>query len=211
MSSKRWFKVTGSDVGVEMAIGVIDEDMLMEYEGQEEDELFENITKDLESPWDIDDVEHINSPFANGGFNFVEVDSDDYEISEPKEFEGYTLGGRERYITDGFVFDEQEPVMLVIKNEKGNFGHWIIETDGEDFNPNKFAFTVIENDYGEIVDEVWYDKSKIEIDQDWLGTDTKWCEAKVGWMDPNADTRESFLKNIDCYWEGYEDNLKTNY
>jgi hypothetical protein len=205
--SKRYFKVMGSNVGAEISIGKISEDEFTEYADIEQSELYEYLENNTVGAWDNDNVDHVISPFADGGFSFVEVDENGNEIDEEEEFEGWTLAGRERYMTAEYGYEEQDPVLFIINTEKGYFGHWIVETNGEDFEPKKFAFSVIESNYGEIVDQAWYDKKELYFDQDCYSTTSKSVEAKVGWMEC-SDTKETLHNNIDEYWESYQENLE---
>ena len=69
--------------------------------------------------------------------------------------------------------------------------------------------TVNETSMGEFVEDLAYDKVWLEADYDYNDTMGKSYEATVGWS--TDQWRDSYVepeedKNIDEYWEDYEDN-----
>ena len=118
--------------------------------------------------WENDDIEHINSAYADGGFFVYEVPadgSDDYDHEkEVYEGEGILVYGREGgyFGTDDepeLINEEDEdknkyvPVLAFHSSEKGGFGVWFVETDGEDFDEFKLGYGVVETNLAEFIDE----------------------------------------------------------
>jgi hypothetical protein len=140
-------------------------------------------------PWyELDEIEHINSYTADGGFRVVKVDDDDKEDWDTEvEIEGYHHSF-----------------------EKGMFGSWEVEIDGE-FDPDKFAYSIVETMVGEFVDRVFYDKKELEQNFDWADSTGKGYYAKVGWMNPKYhDKSEVYTDQYlvdNGFWEDLEDSI----
>jgi hypothetical protein len=103
------------------------------------------------------------------------------------------------------------PVLVFHSGEKGGFASYFVETDGEDFDPKKLAFSSVETNVSEIIENVYYDKVELEANYDYNDTNGKGYYAQVGYMnpkfrdDPNQYTDE-YLEE-EGYWECYEDHL----
>jgi hypothetical protein len=83
-------------------------------------------------------------------------------------------------------------------------GCWFVETDGEDFDPNKVAYSTVCTNIQEVLDTVWYDKKELWEQDEWKSTNGKGLYASVGWMNLNwHDTKES--RDIDDYWEHFDE------
>ena len=171
---------------------------------------------EIEGWYSIDDLEHINAAFADGGFTVTSVpadESDDYAYNESEQqVDAYWLKGREGgYIStdpDGETPEGCTPVMAFMSVEKGGFATWFVDTD-EEFEESKLVMTVNETSMGEFVEDLAYDKVWLEADYDYNDTTGKSYEATVGWS--TDQWRDSYVepeedKNIDEYWEDYEDN-----
>ena len=170
---------------------------------------------------ECDDKEHVNGIYSDAGFFVSEVPADgsDDESNDEKEYkiEGYHLYGREAYHEESNLSslenrsnynpDEWVPVLSFLASEKGFFGCWYVETDGEDFDENKFAFSTVETNLAAIVETVWYDKVELEYDQDSYSTETKSSSASVGYFNKKWHDTGASYDGIDI-WEGYDDRLK---
>ena len=183
-----------------------------DLEGQDTDSP--NIQEDsneIEGWYTVDDLEHINAAFADGGFTVSSVPadgSDDWDYDEKEvSCEAYWLKGREGgYLSTEFEGETPEdctPAMIFMSVEKGGFATWFVDTD-EPFNENKLVMSVNETYMGE---DVWYDKELLEADYDSNDTMGKSYEAAVGyvtnkWRDEWKDASEEDLSE---YWEEYDD------
>ena len=170
---------------------------------------------EIEGWYAIDDKEHINAAFADGGFTVTSVPtdgSDDWGGDWENEIscEAYWLKGREGgYISTDSSGETPEgctPVMAFMSVEKGGFATWFVDTD-EEFNPMKLAMTVNETCMGEFVADLAYDKVWLEADYDSNDTMGKSYEAEVGWStdqwrDEYVEPEED--KNMDEFWEEYD-------
>ena len=169
--------------------------------------------------YELDDIEHINSAYADGGFyiNSVPTDeSDDWAYDDEEvSTDGYCLKGREgAYVSTDNPKGEYEPedytpVMLFHSSEKGSFASWFVDTD-EPFDPNKLVYSIVETHLGEFVEDVWYDKELLEANYDYNDTMGKSYEAAVGWItnkwrDPYVDPEEADLSE---YWEEYDAEME---
>ena len=171
---------------------------------------------EIEGWYAIDDKEHINGAFADGGLfvSSVPADgSDDWDYDEDeKEVEAYWLKGREGgYVStdaDGETPEGCTPVMAFMSVEKGGFQTWFVDTD-EPFDESKLVMTVNETCMGEFIEDVAYDRVWLEANYDQNSTTGKSYEATVGWstdqwreqyVDPEED------ESMGLYWEDYEDS-----
>ena len=63
----------------------------------------------------------------------------------------------------------------------------------------------VDTNVASIVEDVWYDKKKLEHDSTWMDTSHKGNDFEVGWMNSRShDTLEWIQANIKAYWEGYD-------
>ena len=174
--------------------------------------------------WENDEFEHINSSYADGGFFVYEVPadgSDDYDYDkEVYEGEAIHVYGREGgyFNTDDEpeVLNEEDedgnkyiPVLMFHSSEKGTFGAWFVETDGEDFDEFKLGVGVVETNLGEFVDAVFYDKVELDCEYDHNDTTGKSYDAQVGWLNTKwHDTEELIHENMEEYLAEFEENAE---
>jgi len=174
--------------------------------------------------WENDGFEHINSAYADGGFTVYEVPadgSDDYDHeNEVYEGDGIHVYGREGgyFGTDDepeVINEEDEkgnkyvPVLAFHSSEKGGFGCWFVETDGEDFDEFKLGYGVVETNLAEFVDAVFYDKVELDTDYDYMDSTGKSYDAQVGWLNIKwHDSQENIHENIDEYFEEFDENAE---
>jgi hypothetical protein len=232
------YRIEGGRYGGELAVGEVSEDFaqywapIIEEEGtyetfiphvlalsewdDEEDinrdapAIFEDLNE-IEGWYAVDDIEHINGAYADGGFFVSNItdEEDEWAYDENEmEVEGYCLKGREgAYISTNPepTSEEQTPVMLFHSAEKGGFASWFVESD-EPFDPNKLVYSIVETHLGDFIEDVWYDKQLIEANFDYNDTTGKSYEAAVGWIttkwrDPYVDPADADLSE---YWEDYD-------
>jgi len=111
---------------------------------------------------------------------------------------------RELFVHDtkkGLV--EPQPVMVIYDIQKGTFGHIVVQTNGEDFDPNKLVVSIIESGVGEHIETYYYDKQQVSVDTNWLDTWGKGSGAYVGYA-PLYDIEFDFEKYLEEGWENLE-------
>jgi len=226
----RKFRVCGKRYGGELTIGIVSADFVRYWKDKDESDLINHITGlewqdddvDTESPYifddkdivfngccEIDDILHIIGYYSDCNFFVSEITgkTDDWEYDEnEKEFEPYILLGREYYSDVEEPIDPPDdsdyvPVLVWFSSEKGNFGTWFVETDGEDFDASKFDVSIIETNLAEIIDCAWYDKKELETNYDAADSMGKGYYAQVGWMNQ---------KWID-HWENYSEEMLNDF
>ena len=234
---KRKFRIYGGDQGGELVIGTVSVEFVKYW--QERDDLVEHLESiregkegDANSPpmcdgknfsWqECEDIEHILRPYAptlENGFKVEEITSKGVGINEKQLDRQRTLQvyGREIY-TSQINKDNENPdhdvsLLISLKGERGfdEANSWLVETDGEDFNPKKLAYGVLETDVGEFIDSVYYDKK--ELVKDGGGdTENNALNARVGVIESSwikNYSKANFLKepgNVD--WDEYDELLK---
>jgi len=236
---KRRFRIDAGNYGGELAVGTVDEAFVEHFVNKSEGNLIENLqsyqrgdeegmNQGIPKPWEnfngwyeADDFVHLNSCYDDSGFSWCEVPidgSDDYDEVEGdvKEFEAHHLYERETPVEfskpnedDIEEGDEWIPVLVYHSADKGYLGCWFAETNGEDFDPKKVAFSSVATYVASIVEDVWYDQKQLEHDTGEMSTTSKGDYAKVGWMNSRMhDTLELKQANIKAYWEDYEYTLE---
>ena len=249
--AKRKFRIEGGRYGGELVIGTInpafasyyadkqDEvvDAVLDAEDWEPDEEADSDAlldpEGIPHPaipgedfymWENDDIEHINSAYADGGFFVYEVPadgSDDYDHEkEVYEGEGILVYGREGgyFGTDDepeLINEEDEdknkyvPVLAFHSSEKGGVGVWFVETDGEDFDEFKLGYGVVETNLAEFIDAVYYDKVELDTDYDYMDSTGKSYDAQVGWLNTKwHDSQDNIHKNLEEYLAEFDDNAE---
>jgi hypothetical protein len=238
--SKRIFRIEAGRYGGETVIGKVDKEFVDYFlEVDEESDLIEHVTSydwddgqpDENAPipkedyymWECDDIEHINSAYADSGFFVTEVtgldSKHDYSETETPLEAVMPLYGREAY-SMGTLPDDEDikdddnyvPTLAFHSGEKGGFGCWFVETDGEPFDKYKFTYGIIETDMGEFIDSVWYDKKELECDYDYNDTTGKGYYAGVGYMNTKwHDIGDKYIEgaeSLNVYWEEFDDEVE---
>ena len=221
---------------VKKTIGMDEEELVetvLSFDDWEEPE--ENENEEHEDPesvcapkddyymWECDDIEHMNGAHADGGFFIYEVPADgsddfDYE-KEVATTDGICMYGRE-----GGIFGDDEPelicgddedgnhyvpVLAFFSQEKGNFGSWFVETDGEDFDKFKLGFGICETNIAELVDRVYYDKVELDTDYDNNDTSGKSYHAQTGWINMKWHDDHGKYNELDAdYLQDFDDNAE---
>ena len=232
--AKRRFRIEASRNGGELTIGKVDKEFVDYFIEKDESELVEHVTsyewdglEDKEVPpikegfnaWhECDEIEHLNNAYSDGGFYVTEVptdESDDFINENERKINGYHLYDREAYhdsnLEDATYASDEErdkdyiPVLSFHSSEKGVFACWFVETNGEDFDEKKFAFSTVATTLAEIVENVWYDKQKLTPSYDNSDTTGKGYYASVGYMNTKWHDSERTEEDMVEYWESYED------
>tara|TARA_B100001057_G_C22811836_1_gene935725 strand:- start:806 stop:1573 length:768 start_codon:yes stop_codon:yes gene_type:complete len=247
--AKRRFRIEGGRYGGELVLGKVNP-AFASYYADKQDEVVDavleaeddNINEEEESDalldpegvphpaipgeyfymWENDDLEHINSAYADGGFSVYEVPadgSDDWDYDkEVYEGDGIHVYGREGgyfgHDEPEIVNEEDEdgnkyvPVLAFHSSEKGGFGAWFVDTD-EPFDEFKLGYGVVETNLAEFIDSVYYDKQELDCDYDYNDTTGKSYDAEVGWLNIKwHDSQENVSENMEEYWLEYEDNAE---
>ena len=231
--AKRLFRIDIGIYGGELTIGQVSEGFVKHFIDKDENELIDYMSdwscgdadEDIPGPvvdeceyYDINDIEWLSGSVGETEWSFVELPIDvepgtresmDKE-HEGEEFEPHHLYDREAYFDDNdeakekYPDDKVVPVLMYYATEKGSMGCWFVETDGEDFDPNKVAYSTVCTNIQEVLDTVWYDKEELWEQDEWKSTNGKGLYASVGWMNLNwHDTKES--RDIDDYWEHFDE------
>lgn len=234
--AKRLFRVDMGINGGELVIGKINDEFVRHFVNEDESDLIDALMKAEQDPrefeasgfpeicdnftaWsECDDIEHLYSSYGATEWSWVELsagtqpgsrDSMENEYGG-ESFEPFPLFDREAYHDDDDSAKDKHnvvPVLLYHSGEKGGMGCWFVETDGEDFNPNKFCYSTVATNISEIIDQAWYDKKELDHNMDWADTRSKGDWARVGWMNLDwHNTREQRLTDEDL-WELYDENL----
>lgn len=130
---------------------------------------------------------------------FTTLDGTEQEYSFDK-----TVCSREFFVHDnkkGLV--DPQPVMVIYELQKGTFGHIIVQTNGEDFDPNKLVVSVLETGVGNHIEMYYYDKNPLSVDTNWLDTWGKGAGAYVGYA-PLYDIEFDFQKYLEQGWENLD-------
>ena len=241
--TKRIFRIEAGRYGGETVIGEVDAEFVDYFlaidKSERQEALIEHVTSydwddgqpDTDAPipkedyymWECDDIEHINSAYADSGFFVTEVTNEEskYDYSEtetPLEAVG-CLYSREAYSMGDLPDDEDikdddnyVPTLVFHSGEKGSFGCWFVETDGEPFDRYKFTYGIVETDLGEFIDSVWYDKKELETDYDYCDGMGKGYYAGVGYMNTKwHDKGEKYMEgceSLEIYWEDFDDTVE---
>jgi hypothetical protein len=233
--AKRIFRIEAGRYGGETVIGEVDDSFVEAMIDADQEELIEHCTsadeEDFEGPipcegyymWECDEIEHLNSAYADSGFIVTEVTNEDnkFDYSETEtDFEPVAcLYSREAYTQnsepDWDDIDKEKddyiPVLNFHSSEKGNFGCWFVETEGEPFDKYKFTYGIVETNMGEFVDRVYYDGKELDCEYDYADSIGKAYYAEVGWF--NRRWHDSYDKydedQLDSiYWEDFADNVE---
>lgn len=205
----------------------------LDWDDEEEiDQDSPEMTESGNISWhEVDDYEHLTGPYSDNKFLVYEVDlvpgvkyengeitcPEDWDYSkitheEITDYEQYDytnyIYGREVYTSDPTADDDGDwvPVLQMHSAEKGGFGEIFIETNGEDFNPEKLAIGIVETDMGELIEAYWYDGREVVVDYDACDTVGKSFHACVGWMNEKwYDRPADFTPDSDNVKESLEE------
>lgn len=141
-------------------------------------------------PWhEVDDIEHQSGVYADNGYVVVELDEDGEEIPDTEQTHEFNaVYGREAYsYTEQYLMESKQlveafPVLTFHTCEKGYFGDIIIETEGEDFDPELFEVSTLETDVCELVEAFRYNGKDVGYDMDWYDTRSKSDDYSLGLM-----------------------------
>lgn len=116
---------------------------------------------------------------------------------------------RELYIHDSkeaaFTVCDADPIpaIMMYDSQKGTFGHVYVMTDGEDFDPKKFAYASLDNTMSNSIYMLFYDKQSLTVDNNELSTWGKGFFASVGYL-PKCEVEYDFDEMLKAGWEDLE-------
>jgi len=111
---------------------------------------------------------------------------------------------RELYVHDTKKgLDDPVPVIMMYDSQKGVFGHVYVMTNGEDFDPKKFAYVALDNTMSSNAEMFYYDKVGLSVDTNELSTWGKGFYANVGYI-PKSDIEFDFNELLQQGWEDLE-------
>jgi hypothetical protein len=228
---KRRFRIEGGRYGGETTVGTVSEEFVEHCAGMDQDELVEYVLscdewneeeRDDSLPglettawYETDDFEHLNHCYSDSEWTVYEVPADGSDDGSWDnvvwEGEARHLYGRECYHTDANEEEKPEdmegivPILAFHSSEKGSFASYFLDLEGEEFDPEKLAFSTVEMNLAEIVENVYYNKQDLEANYDWNDTTGKAYYASVGYM--NTKWHDSADQYTDEYLEenGYWD------
>lgn len=156
------------------------------------------VYKDGELDWDDKESSKKNFDWSQQKFT----------VKKGTESKDYTTDSLQAvYCQEMFIYDNKEeaekpvPVIMCYDAQKGAFFRLYVETNGEDFNPEKLIIGVNENNMTEYITEFFYDKKSLSQDHDWLNTWGKGFSAAVGYMSKN----DLKFNRDKCLKEGWKD------
>ena len=233
MNKKRKFRITLNESraeGAELVIGTVSVEFVKYWQkrdglikhlesivdGEEEDANSPPMRDGKNFPWyECDDIEGILSPYdrsRENGFKVEEITAKGDVIIEKQLTDVVSVYSRERYVNPINMDDENSDrdvsVLIFLSGERG-CDNWLVETDGEDFNPKKLAYGALETYFGEFVDAVFYDKKELELEIESGTESTAHRDASVGvigssWI--KDQSKANTLKNLE--WDYYDEELK---
>jgi len=137
--------------------------------------------------------------FDWGTEHYTVVDDTEREITIDK-----TLYSRELYMEDDKKdIETPVPALILFDSQKGEFGRLYIQTNGEDFDPNKLVKSLLETNTGTFVEKYYYDKQFLPVDTGWLSTWGKGFDAYVGYLH-KWDVDYDYEANVKEGWENLE-------
>lgn len=177
------------------------------------------LPKESFNAWnELDDIEHANNCYSDAGIFVNEVKENDlYSRDNEQKIEAYHLYDREAYFDEiakseleenvknnNQEIDSYVPVMSFISTEKGDLGCYFVETDGEDFDPKKLAYSTLETNLSSVIDKVWYDKKELYVNTDNSGSTGKGDYARVGYMNIKWYDKNKSEDDLKDAWDGYD-------
>ena len=218
--SKKVYNIRGYRYGGEITIGRVTEEFynywadsdeeeftnyILDAWEDNEDEGIPEMTENGDHYWhDIDDILHFYGSHASSTVTLIDTDTD-----EEREVEHQFLWGRE-----GGFFDEEEPdwdnlhqdiskedyvpVVACMSEEKGGLATWVLELDeGEEFDEKKLSAGILETNFGEFIEKLYYDGKELE-DDGGGSTNGKGFTVKLGWFNTK------WIDSLEQYAEGSE-------
>ena len=97
--------------------------------------------------------------------------------------------------------------MIFHSAEKGDFCSW--EVEAEDFDSKLISATVIETDFGEFIQDLYYNGEKLELNDEYVDTRGKGYYAEVGWINPEWHEKREKFEDEELIKENWKECLET--
>jgi hypothetical protein len=180
---------------------------------------FNPLPKENFNAWnELDDIEHANNCYSDAGIFVNEVKEDDlYSRDNEQKIDAYHLYDREAYFDEISKSELEEnlkdniqeldsyvPVITFMSTEKGELGCYFVETDGEDFDPKKLAYSTLETNLTSLIDKVWYNKKELDINFDNSGSTGKGSYARVGYMNTKWHDKDKSEEDLKEAWDSFD-------
>ena len=94
--------------------------------------------------------------------------------------------------------------MIIFEGQRGTFGRYYIQTNGEDFDASKLVKSVLETDLGDFIENCRYDQQLLAMDTNWLSTSGNGMDAYVGYLH-KVDVDFDFNANVKEGWENLDE------
>jgi hypothetical protein len=161
------------------------------------------VYKDGELAWDDKETRKKNFDWSASMTKEIEGTSKEYQHEN-------CVVSRELYIhnTKDSAFevcdDEPVPAIMLYDSQKGVFGHLYVMTNGEDFDPKKFAYVALDNTMSSNAEMFYYDKVLLSVDTNELSTWGKGFFANVGYL-PKCEVEYNFSEMLEEGWKNLEE------
>lgn len=199
------YKIEAAGHGGLFAMHTKDADFVQQWEGKDEKDLVEEV---YDAYHDDSGLEHVYAPHSGSNFTLYEIKweegQEDEEIEIQNKLTVHGFMSREVYTTDSE--NGSVPVLVLYTAEKGVFGSWEFETD--EFDPVKLTASIVETDFGEFIQDVYYEGKKLEYNGDYLDTTGKGYHARVAWINPDFHEKKSTFDNEELIKESWESHLE---
>ena len=130
-----------------------------------------------ELSWQDSVTKKRNFDWSSNMFTEVEGSNKEYQFTN-------NVVDRDLYLdNDKDSLEDPVPVLMMYDSQKGVFGHIIVQTNGEDFDPEKFAYTSISHTMSNGIEGYYYNKESLTVDNNELSTWGKGFYAGVGWVE----------------------------
>lgn len=136
---------------------------------------------------EIDDILHFNGSHSDGPIYVMDEETGDETKLDVVESEwsregGYVITEEPDWesLPKGLTKDDFQPVLACMSHEKGWMNNWVLELDGQ-FDSNKLTIGVLETEFGEFIEKMYYDGKELE-DTGYDSTTGKGFSVILGWF-----------------------------
>lgn len=126
---------------------------------------------------------HIDNPLGDSRFTYV---------GDSKKIAGNNIGCEHEVFwkddspgIDGEGATNHKPIIIFHALDKGPRGFLFVELEDNDFDPNKFQYSVIDTSIGTFAVQYWYDRQPLELEADG-GGDAKGLAIQFGYIDTES-------------------------
>ena len=195
------YRIDTGRYGGELTIGKITQEFLEFYQNHDDpDELIAYLDdpQDESTPFangeyhnswfEFSDIMHLSGPYADNDYSVWRLDEEGNEVEEVGRYDYDILYGQECYVSEDNdqkeAYDgtplEWTPTLSCHSSEKGGFGSIELELEGE-FDPEKFAVSIVESNLCSLVNSYYYDGEELEVNWDWADSMGKAFYSEVGY------------------------------